>query len=258
MPNFWESIANFFKPQQLQQGFGLPASFGPLPPAPAPTTTKMSDILKSIDATEDRANLADKRVAIIIGHDAMRPGAVLKFGAFAKMSEYVYNSVLAQYIFRRLETLGLDTDKIKIIKRDKIGIAGAYSAAHRFGADFIIELHFNASEASSARGCEVLIGDNSPSAVESIERRFTAVFCQRMIGVFGSIIRHGNGVMEVRREDRGGGNVCAIATIPAVLIEPFFASNVSDCEHFAKDSGQLRLAKVIGDSIADTLLWSKL
>lgn len=221
------------------------------PVVATPAAGSVSEMLAKVKAAETLQVLEKKSVAIIVGHDAMRPGAIFQSGPMKGTPEYTYNKKLAEHIQDYLKYKGC---KSKIIFRDKIGINGAYQQAAKFGADFIIELHFNSSGNPAAHGFEVLIGDNSPSAIERCERKFVEVLRNKMLAHFDSRIRHVNGVLEVRREDRGGGNVCAISSIPSVLIEPFFASNPSEAEKFGNPAARETLGNLCGAAIVDALL----
>lgn len=218
----------------------------------APVVASITEVLAKVKDEEASLTLAKRSVAIIVGHDAMRPGAIFQSGPMKGTPEYTYNKKLAEHIQIYLTRRGC---KSKIILRDKIGINGAYQQAAKFDANFIIELHFNSSADSAARGFEVLIGDNSPATIERTERKFIEVLRNKMLAHFNSRIRHANGVLEVRREDRGGGNVCAISSTPAVLIEPFFASNPDEATRFGNPAARETLGCLCGAAIIDALLW---
>lgn len=108
-------------------------------PAATPTAGSITEVLAKVKAEEASQILAKRSVAIIVGHDAMRPGAIFQSGPMKGTPEHTYNKKLAQHIESYLFHRGC---KSKIILRDKIGINGAYQQAAKFGANFIIELHF--------------------------------------------------------------------------------------------------------------------
>lgn len=193
-------------------------------------------------------SLSGKHIAIIVGHERQRPGAVIQFGPWKGKSEYEYNSDVAYMIATKLEAAG---GSGIVIFRDRIGIIGAYEKARNSNVDFVVELHFNSSADPQANGCETLISSvkTSASKLEALFATYFADELHRCSGIISGKKRHGNGVLQVRREDRGGINVNALTYIPCALIEPFFGSHEPSCIRWANASGQI----VIADTVVHAL-----
>ena len=217
-----------------------------------PITAKqepLTAILKRASAHD----FTGKRIGIIVGHEKKRPGAVLQFGAMKGTAEYDYNSIIARMVAKDIVDAG---GKSSVHFRDTLGIRGAYLEADKLDCDFIIELHFNASADERASGVETLISTSNPySDVSKLEMRFAVAFANEIYAIGGNVIgrkRGGNGVSQVRKEDRGGQNVHALQNTPTVLIEPFFGSNAASCEIFGSLRGQQKIAEAIFSALAAT------
>lgn len=192
-----------------------------------------------------------KRIGIIVGHEKKRPGAVLQFGAMKGGAEYDYNTIIAHMVAKNIVNAG---GKSSIHFRDTLGISGAYLEADKLDCDFIIELHFNSSADERASGVETLISTSDPySDVSKLEMRFATCFADEIHAIGGNVVgrkRGGNGVLQVRKEDRGGQNVHALQNTPTVLIEPFFGSNAASCVIFGSLRGQQKIAEAIFSALA--------
>lgn len=209
----------------------------------------MKDILKAVSAHD----FTGKRIGIIVGHEKKRPGAVLQFGPLKGTAEYAFNSVVARMVAKDIVDAG---GKSSIHFRDTLGIRGAYLQADKLDCDFIIELHFNSSDDERANGVETLISTSNPySDVSKLEMRFALAFSDEIHAIGGNVVgrkRGGNGVLQVRKEDRGGQNVHTLQNTPTVLIEPFFGSNAASCEIFGSLRGQQKIAEAIFSALAAT------
>lgn len=209
--------------------------------------------LKEILKAASTHDFTGMRIGIIVGHEKNRPGAVLQFGPMKGTAEYAFNSVVARMIAKDIVDAG---GKSSIHFRDTLGISGAYLEADKLDCDFIVELHFNSSEDERATGVETLISTSNPySDVSKLEMRFALAFADEIHALGGNVVgrkRGGNGVLQVRKEDRGGQNVNALQNTPTVLIEPFFGSNAASCEIFGNQRGQQKIAEAIFSALAAT------
>lgn len=220
----------------------------------APVTAQKPIVpLKDILAATSKHNFNGRRIGIIVGHEKKRPGAVLQFGKLKGTPEYAYNSVVARILARDIVDAG---GKSSIHFRDTLGIRGAYLEADKLNCDFIIELHFNSSEDERASGVETLISTSNPyNDVSKLEMRFALAFSDEIHAIGGNVVgrkRGGNGVLQVRKEDRGGQNVHTLQNTPTVLIEPFFGSNAASCEVFGSLRGQEKIAEAIFSALGKT------
>lgn len=149
------------------------------------------------------------KVAVIVGHEKVRPGARLCVEEY--VSEYMYNKIVAQHLEGLAKQNNLD---LMVIYRDQKGRNGAYREAEKNGADLIIELHFNSAANPEARGCEVICSGKHAWS------KFCDHILAEMEAVFGGPIR---GIKVPRHTDRGWANVTR--PLPYFLLEPFFGSN---------------------------------
>lgn len=216
---------------------------------PATNPVTMKHILEAASTH----NFSGKRIGIIVGHEKKRPGAVLQFGKMAGTAEYAYNTIVARMLAKEIVDAG---GKSSIHYRDTLGIRGAYLQADKLDCDFIVELHFNSSADERATGVETLISSSNPySDVSKLEMRFALAFADEIHAFGGTVVgrkRGGDGVLQVRKEDRGGQNVHTLQNTPTVLVEPFFGSNAASCEVFGSPLGQSKITDAIFNAIART------
>ena len=171
----------------------------------------------SEDTPVEPVPAADKRLAIVVGHTELRPGA--KAVAPINAHEYPWNVEVAKMMKIEAAARGI---ACKVFYRNNGGLNGAYGRAQVYDPTAIIELHFNSFSSPNASGTETLCAENKPSAAA-----FAEVVQQKMLQVLGTKDR---GVKKIGSRGRGHGNLVAAPNIPTVLVEPFFGSNPSDCE----------------------------
>ena len=147
---------------------------------------------------------------IIIPHNHTQQGAV----GVKNHSEYIYGVLLA-------ESLGM-----KYATRDLSGVKGAARELFRHDRNASIEPHFNAFN-RRVKGAEILVmeGDSeSKYYAEMFMELFADMFPERKI-------RHGNGIKEVRRGNRGFYNLKTARNNGmevSLLPELFFGDNHGD------------------------------
>lgn len=187
---------------------------------------------------EQRSDKASLRVGIVIGHTPKAPGAVRVTDGEA---EYPWNSRLAQEIRKYLVGAGHQADIFH--RRDGLAygaqIREVYAATDRWGADVTVELHFNGAAAASATGTETLSSGSAGSlrVAKSVQARMVAALGLR-----------DRGILVRKRTDRGGESLHA-GRAPAILTEPYFGSNASDCN--AADAKFKALAAAIAEGALD-------
>lgn len=178
------------------------------------------------------------KLGIIVGHESRAPGAELATGG----NEYKYNSevadLLAQYAkHERPEIV------CKVIKRDGIGIEGAYASLEAEKCDAVIELHFNAYNKN-------MTGTETLCSAASDDSEFAHIIQKAMCQVFG---RDGQsrGVLAIGRNARGGQSVYAFPKGVNCLVEPFFGDNLSEAKMALEKKGPY--AKALVDAV---YLWA--
>ena len=157
-----------------------------------------------------------RRVALIIGHDKQDGGAARCTDG---MQEYEWNRDLASRIWQ------CDPTVFEIFLIDpslgySASIRDVYDRVDAWGCDLSIELHFNAASAS-ATGTETFSSGSAGSL------KFANAIQGTMVETLGLRDR---GVKIRNRATKGRGYLSLVSgRAPAVLIEPYFGSNPSDC-----------------------------
>lgn len=155
------------------------------------------------------------KIAIVVGHNSKAQGAVRVLDG---RTEFDWNNELAALIQSH------DPANIRVFRREAGGgysaeIDRVYKQVDAWGADVSMELHFNASVNPKANGGETLSsGTNGSMALAKQVRT-------RLTKVLGNTDR---GIKIVGRHDRGGRSLWQ-GRAPAILTEPYFGSNPSEC-----------------------------
>lgn len=179
---------------------------------------EMEDILDELATNSENvpqdmvsAEATGKKLALVVGHTSAAPGAhaVDPIG----QNEYFWNSDLAQ---RMKAYAGQVAQPLAIFFRDNVGIPGAYRRAGEWGADAVIELHFNSVDDSRATGTEtVFVTERSKAFARAVQTAMVRVLGLRDRGV------------KEPWQGRGRASLTQLA-IPSILVEPFFGSNPGD------------------------------
>lgn len=164
------------------------------------------------------------KIAIVIGHTKKSPGA---FSPHLKTHEYDWNTDLAISI----QCLSRD---VGIFRRDFHGVPGAYAQAQAWGADKVIELHFNAA-GEGATGTETLyVTDISKPLALAVQKEMVSVLEMRDRGA------------KLPWQDRGRASLTALPGVPSIIVEPFFGSNAADCARASERKSDLARAILRG------------
>ena len=181
------------------------------------------------------------RLAIVIGHSKKSPGAFA--AAPLRLSEYDYNTLVAQEIYRNAMGRGVHT---KIFTRDGSSIKDVYqqvedwAAKTIYGKTVAVELHFNAAN-KKAKGTETLF-DMEP--LESIE--FARCVQQAMCLVFKRKGKEDRGLKKITEDTERGYPNLNYCRIPSVIVEPAFGDNPDEAKLLSEL--QLDYAKSIVDA----------
>jgi N-acetylmuramoyl-L-alanine amidase len=143
------------------------------------------------------------------------------------VQEYEFHTVLAAMISAKLNSTKVVN---KVFFRDMMGIIRAYNEAAKWKPDIMVELHFNAASSKRASGFETLHGPSEDS-------RILAEKIHEWIGSAMPDLRRRR-VKKLTNGDRGWANVSALQ-VPTVIVEPFFGSNVDDCEQVLSQMPEL-------------------
>lgn len=156
------------------------------------------------------------KIAAVIGHTEKSKGAYSKhfklreFDFYTKVAEllegvdiYTHDSSISGYVTRQKATAAILNSK---------------------DYDLVIELHFNHFSDASANGCETLYYFKSKHG-----KYYAELFSEVLNDYTGIKLRNGGIKALANRRDRGFAAVF-YPKAPAILIEPFFGSNKTDCE----------------------------
>jgi N-acetylmuramoyl-L-alanine amidase len=178
------------------------------------------------------------KIGLIVGHEKSAPGADMVDG----VTEYKWNSEVAilsaEYAATQQNVI------VEIIKRDGIGISGAYRKADDLKCDCVIELHFNSFN-SRASGTETLC------SMDKQDVEFATKVHQKICEVFA---RNGTsrGVKPLPRSARGGQSIYSFPNGVNCLVEPFFGDNEADC--IIAQNTKYAYAKCLVDAC---VMWAK-
>jgi hypothetical protein len=107
-----------------------------------------------------------------------------------------------------------------------------------------VEHHFNSSSAPTAAYTVVITGSNASQT----SRNWGRWYAQAISREFDVPIGGDQGIKVGGYDGRGDGNLRHTA-MPAILLEPLFASNPRHADIVRSEDGQMRMAQVLVDSI---------
>lgn len=116
--------------------------------------------------------------------------------------------------------------------------------ANRDQAKAYVEHHFNSSSSSSANYAVVVTGANASETSRNWGRWYAHAIAKE----FNTQVGGTDGLFIGGAGGRGDGNL-KYTEMPAILLEPLFASNPHQADLIRSDSGQTRLARVLVESI---------
>ena len=107
-----------------------------------------------------------------------------------------------------------------------------------------VEHHFNSSSSPTAEYTVVITGSNASQT----SRNWGRWYAQAISREFEVPVGGDQGIMVGGYSGRGDGNL-RHTDMPAILLEPLFASNPRHADIVRSEDGQMRLARVLVDSI---------
>lgn len=163
------------------------------------------------------------KVALVVGHSEDEKGAVSATG----MTEYEkWDIFLDHFMSYYYEDKKIEYKVFLRPKKGAKGIEKAYKAAEKWGADALIEFHFN-SYNGMAHGCETLC------SFDPIDIEFATTIHNFSLEALGSRDRK---VKKKNRKDRGGRSTSGLKAANC-LVEPFFGDNREDNDNFNNKYG---------------------
>ena len=159
-----------------------------------------------------------KTVCLIVPHSKKKKGAYSK-----ELGHHEYTYINDFYEKSLVPALMKRYIQAKVIKRDGLGIVGAYREALKYRPCMIMEWHFNAFN-GKARGFEILFKEDLAHEVLLAQNM---LYC--LLGALGTKKR---GLRRKLKGERGFVNVSQTSKIPSLLLEPFFGDNSEDALNF--------------------------
>ena len=117
-------------------------------------------------------------------------------------------------------------------------------AANRDGAVAYVEQHFNSSASPTSGYSVAIVGSNASQTSRNWGIWYAAAISEEFATKMGCE----TGIVVGGYGGRGDGNI-KFTSMPAILLEPLFASNPDQAEIIRSENGRERLAKVLADSI---------
>lgn len=163
-----------------------------------------------------KSKLMSKKVAIVVGHTKLRPGACSPFGV---PCEYTFNNTVASYLKDIADVYNYSSYN-----------GGYRSMVHRMANklnkknyDLVIELHYNAAS-SSANGTECFYYYTNKKG-----KRLAETYCDKLCAAFNTKNRGAKAMVSKKQR---GFYALAYPNATALLVEPFFGSNYQDSVKF--------------------------
>ena len=107
-----------------------------------------------------------------------------------------------------------------------------------------VEHHFNSSSSDQASYAVVVVGSNASQT----SRNWGRWYAKAIADQFGTRVAGDQGILVGGWNGRGDGNL-KYTNMPAVLLEPLFASNPQQADIIRSESGQATLARILVESI---------
>ncbi len=107
-----------------------------------------------------------------------------------------------------------------------------------------VEHHFNSSASEQANYAVVVVGSNASQTSRNWGRWYARAIAEQ----FGTKVAGDAGILVGGWNGRGDGNL-KHTRMPALLLEPLFASNTQQAEIIRSTAGQAALARVLAESI---------
>jgi hypothetical protein len=107
-----------------------------------------------------------------------------------------------------------------------------------------VEHHFNSSSSDQANYAVVVVGSNASHT----SRNWGRWYARAIADQFGTRVAGDQGILVGGWNGRGDGNL-KHTKMPAVLLEPLFASNPQQADIIRSESGQAALARILAESV---------
>lgn len=180
-------------------------------------------------------------VGICVGHSRLGDNGAQSVSG---TQEWQYNKKLSELLRLELRRRNINCVVFSSYQGAGYGSAMAWIATqlNLFNVDFAVELHFNSSDNPQANGYEFLYWNTSKRG-KKICQIFQQIFQKKYPNNTDRDIK------ALTLKSRGA-LFTRLTTMPAVILEPFFGSNLSEWDQFGKSSeGMIGLSEAYADAI---------
>ena len=160
----------------------------------------------------------EKKTCFVIGHYLLSGGL---YSRFLKSNEYNYH-------IEKIKPL-LEAKGYKVFTHKSLGYSSRQKSMSDLTAsyDWVVELHFNGVASPEANGCEFLYWFSNLESKKKAQD-----ICADINSEMGIKVRRDKGALAILSKDERGGGFLTSTKGNALIAEPFFGSNQSDCEKF--------------------------
>lgn len=174
------------------------------------------------------------KICIDIGHGKDRPNGV------PDMSEYSFNSAVAEYLIPMLESVGV---KVLLTQKphtaDDVPLRERSSAANREEVDFLVSIHADANPSPDPRGYWVFYWHNSTQG-----EKLAKIWWEKAQELLSSKIPPRR-IVESKTGKWSNFHMLRETAMPAILIEHGFMTNPKDLEILQTKNYREKCAKAI-------------
>jgi N-acetylmuramoyl-L-alanine amidase len=184
---------------------------------------------------EEKKLIKKGDVAIVIGHTKLRPGACSKYGI---PCEWTYNNKVASYLKDIADVYHYGSYNAGY----KSMVRSMANKLNKKNYKLVIELHYNAAS-PSANGTECFYYYSNKKGKEIAEN-----YCKRFTELFGTKNR---GAKAMTGKKQRGFWALYYPKATAILPEPFFGSNKSDCNKV--EGKEMQYADMLRELIRESI-----
>lgn len=169
--------------------------------------------------------IIDKKIALVVGHNPIKRGAVFRHGPAQGETEFHFNTKVANHI-KQKSLPGADFEVFHRKFRGSYSkeIKEVYSSVNNWNPDLVIEMHFNSYRSDDY--CTCIIAQNASLSSEKAGKTLMTEFSKSL-----NITPYG--ILKRNKTERGGLSMYSTKA-PSVLTEPFFGDNLEHCRKIDK------------------------
>lgn len=179
----------------------------------------------------------EKILVIDSGHGGKNPGAISKDGN-------TYEKDINLKILLNLKEY-LDKDNVKVyytmLMDETLFLRPRVNLANDVDCDFFISIHCNSSTSNRPNGNEILYYDHQNKKIKT--KDLAKIFSEE---IGKNISLKNSGILQMKNDDV---LILNHATVPAIMVETGYLSNLNDLEYLKSQEGQIAMARGIYNGI---------